>query len=304
MSPDDGATVPPKSSASPDDAGQSPMPLVSLIVATVGRTTELAALCESVVAQQDQSLEIIIVDQNRDDRLVAVLRPFADRLTIRHVRSSIRNNSHARNVGIRLSGGDIVAFPDDDCLYPPGVLSRVRAAFAIQAGMSALSGAAQSPQGGLGSGRWASAPGEITPQSVWHSVIAFNLFVRRRALLAVNGFDERFGVGARFGSCEENDLVLRIIENAGRAFYDPSLLIIHPDKRLTPVAVQRALSYGQGMGQALRRHRAAPRLVLRFLVRPLGGAVLNLGMLRASTALYYWNTFHGRLSGYLAAEQS
>lgn len=97
--------------------------------------------------------------------------------------------------------------------------------------------------------------------------------------------------------------MLRIIENAGRAFYDPSLLIIHPDKRLTPIAVQRALRYGEGMGQALRRHRAGPRLVARFLVRPLGGAVLNVAMLRASTARYYWNTFHGRLSGYLAAEQ-
>ena len=300
----DGITLPARGGVSVGMAGQPPLPLVSLIVATVGRTTELAALCESLVAQQDPSLEVIVVDQNRDDRLTAVLRPFADQLTIRHVRSSICNNSHARNVGIRLSNGDIVAFPDDDCLYPPGVLSRVRTAFATDSGLSALSGAAQSPQGGLGSGRWGSAPGEITPRSVWHSVIAFNLFVRRRALLAVNGFDERFGVGARFGSCEENDLVLRIIENAGRAFYDPSLLIVHPDKRLTPVAVQRALSYGRGMGQALRRHRAAPRLVLRFLVRPLGGAVLNLAMLRASTARYYWNTFHGRLSGYLAAEQS
>ena len=304
MSPDGGTARPTQDSTRANGAGHPPMPLVSLIVATLGRTTELAALCESLLAQQAESLEVIVVDQNGDDRLVAVLRPFADKLAIRHVRSSVCNNSHARNVGIRLSGGDIVAFPDDDCLYPPGVLSRVRTAFATDAGLSALSGAAQSPQGGLGSGRWESEPGEITPQSVWHSVIAFNLFVRRRALLAVNGFDERFGVGARFGSCEENDLVLRIIESAGRAFYDPSLLIIHPDKRLTPVAVQRALRYGEGMGQALRRHRAAPSLVLRFLVRPLGGAVLNVAMLRASTARYYWNTFHGRLSGYFAAQRS
>ncbi len=302
MSPDGGAIAPAQDSARHDAAGRPPASLVSLVVATLGRTTELAALCESLLAQHDASLEVIVVDQNSDDRLVAVLRPFAERLAIRHVRSSVCNNSHARNVGIRLSAGDIVAFPDDDCLYPPGVLSRVRAAFASDAGLSALSGPAQSPQGGLGSGRWGSAPGEITPRSVWHSVIAFNLFVRRRALLAVNGFDERFGVGARFGSCEENDLVLRIIENAGRAFYDPSLLIIHPDKRLTPVAVQRALRYGQGMGQALRRHRAPPNLVLRFLVRPLGGAMLNIALLRAGTARYYWNTFHGRLSGYLAAE--
>ncbi len=302
MSPD-GLAMSASNATHSDGVAHAPVPQVSLVVATLGRTTELAALCESLLAQQDSGLEIIVVDQNRDDRLVPVLQPFAERLTIRHVRSAVCNNSHARNVGIRLSAGDIIAFPDDDCLYPPGVLSRVRAAFAADPGLSALTGAAQSPQGGLGSGRWGSEPGEVTPRSVWHSVIAFNLFVRRRALLAVNGFDERFGVGARFGSCEENDLVLRIMENAGRAFYDPSLLIIHPDKRLTPVAVQRALRYGEGMGQALRRHRAAPRLVLRFLVRPLGGALLNLAMLRAGTARYYWNTFHGRLSGYLATER-
>lgn len=284
-------------------AAPSGPPTVSLVVATLGRTSELAALCDSLLAQVDDRLEVIVVDQNDDDRLVAVLAPYATRLGVRHVRSSVRNNSHARNVGIRLSTGDIVAFPDDDCLYPAGVLSRVRAAFLADPTLSALTGPAQSPDGGLGSGRWASERGEITPSSVWRSVIAFNLFVRRAKLLAIDGFDERFGVGARFGSCEENDLVLRVIESGGRAFYDPELLIIHPDKRLTPVAVQRATRYGEGMGQALRRHRAAPSLVLNFLIRPLGGAALNIAMLRSDTARYYWNTFRGRMSGYLAQER-
>ena len=274
--------------------------MVSLVVATLGRTRELASLCESLVAQADDNLEVIVVDQNDDDRLLGVLAPFAARLAIRHVRSAVRNNSHARNLGIGLSVGGIVAFPDDDCRYPPGVLLRVRRAFAADPGLSVLTGPAQSPEGGLGSGRWAAEGGEITPSTVWRSVIAFNLFVRRRPLLAVGGFDERFGVGARFGSCEENDLVLRIMQRAGRACYDPALLVIHPDKRLTPVAVQRASRYGEGMGQALRRHRAAPSLGLNFLIRPLGGAVLHLAMLRAATARYYWNTFRGRVSGYLA----
>ena len=92
------------------------MPRFSLIVATKNRTDDLLTLLGSLRSQLMQSFEILIVDQNPDDRLIPVLSQFAD-LPIRHLHSK-PGLSRARNVALPLCTGDIIAFPDDDCWYP------------------------------------------------------------------------------------------------------------------------------------------------------------------------------------------
>jgi glycosyltransferase involved in cell wall biosynthesis len=273
----------------------------SLVVATLGRDAEVAALLDSVLAQGRGDVEVLIVDQNDDDRLGAIEAAYAPRIALRRIRSSVRNANHARNLGLRHARGTIVTFPDDDCLYPPGVLDRVEAAFA-DASLGVLTGPAASPEGGLGSGRWRADSGAIDLSSVWTSVIEFNIFLRRNAALALGGFDEGMGPGSPFGSAEGNDLVCRAMAAGLQARYDAALRIIHPDKRLSDVAVERAERYGRGLGLALQRHGAPLAMRLTFLVRPLGGVAASLLRGRGHEAGYYWMTFRGRLAGMLAPE--
>ncbi|MCU0983552.1 MAG: glycosyltransferase family 2 protein [Acetobacteraceae bacterium] len=274
----------------------------SLVVATKGRSTEVGALLETVLAQGPVTAEVIVVDQNGDDRLVPVLAPYAPRLPLTHLRSSIANANNARNLGLRHARGEIVCFPDDDCLLPAGVLARADAAFAADASLAVLTGPAASPEGGLGSGRWREESGAITLANVWTSVIEFNLFLRREVALALGGFDEALGPGTRFGSAEGNDLVARAIRSDHVARYDAGLRIVHPDKRLTEVAAARARLYGAGLGLALRRHAPGAGTWLPFVVRPLGGIVLNLLRGRFLPARYYAETLRGRIEGLLAGE--
>ena len=271
----------------------------SLVVATLGRDAEVAALLDSLLAQGRSDLEVIIVDQNDDDRLGAIEAAYAPRIALRRLRSSVRNANHARNLGLRHARGEIVTFPDDDCLYPPGVLDRVDAAFAEES-LGVLTGPAASPAGGLVSGRWREASGPIDLATVWTSVIEFNIFLRRGAALALGGFDEGMGPGSPFGSAEGNDLVCRAMARGLRAHYDAGLRIIHPDKRLSDVAVERAERYGRGLGFALRRNGVPLAMRMTFLVRPLGGVAASLLRGRMHEAGYYWMTFRGRLAGMLA----
>jgi glycosyltransferase involved in cell wall biosynthesis len=97
---------------------------ITLIVATVGRTQELSRLLESIAAQTLTSLELIIVDQNADDRVKKLLEDSVSSLLCIHVRSA-KGLSRARNVGIDLASGRILCFPDDDCWYPGDFLLRV-----------------------------------------------------------------------------------------------------------------------------------------------------------------------------------
>ncbi|MCO6417852.1 glycosyltransferase family 2 protein [Siccirubricoccus sp. KC 17139] len=274
-------------------------PRFSLVVATLGRTQELAELFDSLL-QQDASLEVIVVDQNRDERLAPVIEHYAGRLPLLHWRSAINNANNARNLGLRLARGEIVGFPDDDCLYPEGLLRQVDAAFRADPALQLLTGPAASPEGGLGSGRWHDAAGGITPRTVWTSVIEFNLFLRRETALALGGFDERLGPGTWFGSAEGNDLVLRALAAGHRAVYAPGQRIIHPDKRLTPVAVARAAAYGRGLGHVMRRHGLPPGIWAPFVIRPIGGALLNALRGRFLAARYFLASLTGRVQGFLA----
>jgi glycosyltransferase involved in cell wall biosynthesis len=96
--------------------------MISLLVATLGRVDELNRLLASL-ENQDAGFEVLVVDQNPDDRLAPVLAAHS-RLAARHLRSE-RGLSRARNVGLRAAQGDLIAIPDDDCWYPAGLLARV-----------------------------------------------------------------------------------------------------------------------------------------------------------------------------------
>jgi hypothetical protein len=178
------------------------------------------------------------------------------------------------------------------------VLDRVAEAFDADPGLMVLTGPAESPAGGLGSGRWRDDAGAITRENVWTSVIEFNLWLRREVALSLGGFDEAMGPGTPIGSAEGNDLVLRAVAAGHSARYDPTLRVIHPDKRLTDVATARARLYGRGLGYALRRHRVPMRTWLPFAVRPLGGVAVSLLKLRPRDAAYYAMTFLGRAEGF------
>ncbi len=271
----------------------------SLCMATRGRDAEIGAFCESLLAQGRDDAELIVVDQNEDDRVVPVLARFAGLLPITHLRSTVAKANHARNLGLRVARGAIVGFPDDDCLLPPGVLDRVAAAFDSDPALMVLTGPAESPAGGLGSGRWRESSGSITRENVWTSVIEFNLWLRREVALELGGFDEAMGPGTPLGSAEGNDLVLRAVAAGHAARYEPSLRVIHPDKRLTDVATARARLYGRGLGFALRRHRVPASTWAPFLVRPLGGVAVSLLKLRPRDAGYYAMTLLGRAEGFL-----
>lgn len=274
--------------------------MISLVVATRGRVAEIGALFESLAAQEPP-FEVILADQNEDGRLDALVAEWGGRFPLLHLRSELANANAGRNLGLRHARGKIVAFPDDDCLLKPGTLAQIRAAFAADPALALLTGPAEAPEGGLGSGRWRAEGGPITLGNAWTSVIEFNLWLRRDIALALGGFDERMGPGTRFGSAEGNDLVCRAIAAGHAARYEPELRVVHPDKRLSPEAVARAARYGEGMGFALRRHRVPARIWASFLLRPLVGAALSLLRGRGLHARYYLATLRGRFAGMRAA---
>ena len=92
---------------------------ISLIVATYKRAEQLLVTLSSVAAQQTapQRWECIIVDNNSTDdtrqRAASFIAEHPD-LNIRYHFEPQQGLSHARNAGIAIAQGDIIAFVDDD----------------------------------------------------------------------------------------------------------------------------------------------------------------------------------------------
>jgi GT2 family glycosyltransferase len=272
----------------------------SLVLATLGRTTEVARFLSALNAQLYRDFELIVIDQNPDERLVPLLGPYLGRFPIQHLRSE-RGLSRARNVGLTRVSGDVVAFPDDDCWYPQHLLSSVSDQLNALPSVDGLTGRSIDEQGNESAFRFSTDAGVVDRISVWQEAISYTIFLRRSVIDRVGSFDEELGVGSGtlFGSGEETDYVVRALASGARIVYQPTLAVHHPHPEdvIDSRVIQRAYSYGCGMGRVLSKHRYPFWFKVRAVVRPLGGGVVSLARLNLPKAQLHWRRCVGRMSG-------
>jgi GT2 family glycosyltransferase len=268
----------------------------SLILATVGRTREVERLLDSLAAQTYRSVEVLVVDQNPDDRLDPVLRRFRGAVVVRHLRAP-RGLSRARNVGLRHAEGEVLAFPDDDCWYPPDLLERVAGILHAHPDWDGVTGRAIDPHGRPSSSRWDPRGGRLTRMNVWGRAISFSLFIRRRVVAQVGQFDETLGTGSSgpWGSGEETDFLLRALRHGFAIYYLPDISVYHPSPRRDPC---QALAYGMGMGRVLRVHRYPVWFVVYQVARPFFGAILAAAQGDSYRFRYHLAVARGRAAGW------
>ncbi|MET0560673.1 MAG: glycosyltransferase family A protein [Gaiellaceae bacterium] len=275
------------------------LPSFDLVVATVGRADELGRLLDSLEAQDYPSLRVVVVDQNDDLRAADLLG--GRNLELVHLQSE-RGLSRARNVALGHVSADVVAFPDDDCVYPPGLLRRVAELFAHDDALDGLTGRA-ADSSGRSAPSWKYDAAQLTDDNLWNRAISFTIFLRRRVVERVGTFDDRLGLGSTepWGSGEEIDFLIRAIRRGARIEYDPSLVVQH---HLRENDARTGFRDGASIGYLLRKHEYPARTVGRMLVRPVGGALLSIVRFDGSRRRYQLETLRGRLRGYFGASRS
>jgi glycosyltransferase involved in cell wall biosynthesis len=275
------------------------LPSFDLVVATVGRSGRLGRLLDSLERQTHRALRVILVDQNPDDRLLAVLA--GREIDVLRVRSA-RGLSRARNAGLEHVGGDVVAFPDDDCVYPDDLLERVARRFADDTGLDGLTGRA-TDSSGRSSPSWKQDAARLTEANLWNRAISFTIFMRRDLVERVGRFDERLGLGSSepWSSGEEMDYLVRAVRAGARIEYDPSLVVLHD---VPTDDAETAYRDGASVGYLLRKHGYPARMRARMLARPMGGALVALGHRDSARARFYLASLRGRLRGYRGARRS
>lgn len=275
--------------------------MFSLIVCTIDRFDQLERLFRSLVGQSHKDFEVIVVDQNLDDRLHELIGRFSPSFLIRHVRSP-KGLSRARNNGMAVAAGDYVCFPDDDCWYEADTLSTAATLFAEHPDLAIVTGRTLDAEG-LAS---VSPTGETRlALTRWNYLKCGNsngIFVRRAALADIGGFDEDLGVGSEspFQSGEEADFLLRALGAGRQAMFFPELIVHHDQvtSEYGPRQVERARKYGRGFG-ALMRKQAFPLYYVGYrLFRPAAGWLAALARFNGDAARYKRAWLIGILEGY------
>lgn len=275
----------------------------SLIVATLGRTQELRKFLNSLKKQIYQNFEVIIVDQNNDNRLIPIISEFSF-LDIIHVKSK-KGLSLSRNIGLKSATGDIIAFPDDDCWYlDTNTLIRVKDIFSNNQHFHCITGITVDSQNNSAAAKFDNKSGFVNIYNLWRRGNSTTIFVLKTPLSKINGFDTNLGLGAKtkWQSGEESDLLVRLIKNNYTVYYYADLKIGHPNPTIkyNNKTLERGFNYSLGFGKVLSKHDYPLWFVFFSWFKPFMGIILSLVKLNFKKSLYHYFVLKGRIIGWVS----
>jgi hypothetical protein len=77
------------------------------------------------------------------------------------------------------------------------------------------------------------------------------MFIRNEYFIP---FDEKMGVGTKYGSCEDADIIYRIIKKTKKnGFYSPLIQLDHPEPNISSMSLSKVYSYASGFGFFIRK---------------------------------------------------
>lgn len=244
-------------------APPTPRCRVSVIICayTEDRWSRLSVAIGSVRAQTRPSEEVVLVIDHCPPLAARARATFTDIVVTENSRS--QGLSGARNEGLRVATGDVVAFIDDDAAAAPDWLDHLTRSYEFDD----VIGVGGHVEPWFSDGR----PGWFPPEFDWvigcshtgmpsftrpvRNFIGANMSFRRQVLLDLGGFSEALGrVGANAAGCEETELCIRVADwkPDGRLVYVPGARVDHyvPPARTTwRYFVRRC--YGEGRSKAL-----------------------------------------------------
>jgi glycosyltransferase involved in cell wall biosynthesis len=241
-------------------------PFISVIVCTYNRPDQLAVCLDHLERQQYPSFEVIVVDNSPQTRAVRAQVRALDPARFRYVPEPRAGLSRARNAGVSVAKGDILAFVDDD--EEPDVcwLAALAGGFARGSDVGCVTGliaparldtgaqVAFEEIGGHSKGR-GFEPAIFTargPQSPLYPRPPFgaggNMAFRREVLARIGRFDNALGAGTRSLGAEDT-LALTLVLLSGFAIaYEPAALVRHHHYRDFSDAAAQLRGYAVGTG--------------------------------------------------------
>lgn len=204
---------------------------ISMICAVYGsgKSEILLKLAQSILDNDYRDVEFILVDQNSSDEYKDLLNIFFNNtfVSFKYLKSKI-GLSIARNEGLKVATGDIICFPDDDCEYPADFFSKIICFFCNNLEYSILITKVRDLNNEYDL-RFTNKKnsGQLDMENVFTNCCSISIFHKR--VNSSECFDEKFGLGAVYCSCEDYDYVLARMNKGEKVYFRSDLYVLHPD---------------------------------------------------------------------------
>ncbi len=197
---------------------------ISVIIPCRNGARTVAAAVRSALAQSVAPAEVLVVDDASEDGTAAVSAESGARV----VRNAVRRNAGgARNAGLEVATGDLIAFLDADAVAAPDWLERASAFLESHPEFAAVGGSIVNGRpdryGSLdyfmNHSEWiAGTPGERT------TFPTMSVVYRRSAIEGLRFIESNSG--------EDTAFALEVRARGGRLWFDPGIRITHSHERL------------------------------------------------------------------------
>lgn len=242
---------------------------LSILVPTIGRKHELAMLLQSIIdAACRFNYEIVIVDQNPVGFLKEVLDQYQNQLPIIHHLVSFKGLSKAKNYGVKVSKGEFICFPDDDCKVFPDTFAK---AFQLleNENCDMVFGKCIDDKGADSVLNFRKQQYALNSKNMLGGFVEATV-VCARGIFEKFEFDENMGAGTFFGAEEGFDWLYRILtQTDAKAVFSPEIKFYHPQVILSKgdlPALNRVFKYRCGTAYLCHKHHFVGKYYKRLIM--------------------------------------
>jgi len=243
---------------------------VSVVVTTCRSPDRLERCLRSILACDYAAFEVVVVENRPGTpvtrRMLSECFPTESR--VRYVEESRSGLSSARNAGLAVAGGDVVAFTDDDVVVDRAWIRRFAAAFDQRDDIGCVTGLIlpleletesqlqleQFMALSKGFNRQVFRLPEaldtypLLPYTAGVIGSGANTALRSDIAHEMGGFDPTLGTGTPAAGGEDLDLYIRLLRSGHAIAYEPGAIIWHEHPSGTAKLHHQAYWYGVGLG--------------------------------------------------------
>lgn len=222
---------------------------LSIIIPTIRSTKNLNKLIRDIqVNIYDIKYEIIIIYQGVSGNI------FSKNKKIKFIRTAKTGLSYAKNLGLKYAKYKICAFLDDDIKINKNYLKTGLNFFRNKTRVNLLFGKIKINNKDF-TYHYPKRTSRVN-YSNFLCCLASAMWINKRNKNIDNLFDKNFGLGSKYGSGEETDLVLRYLKNKKQIYFFSKNPIQHPpenDLSLNKIFM-KYIKYGVGNGAIYRKN--------------------------------------------------
>ncbi len=231
-------------------------PSVTIIVPVRNGEETIQPLLESLEKLDYDKVEVIVVDGNSTDKTREIVKNYPVKLVIENKKGL----NVARNIGIKQSNGEIVAFTDADCIVPSNWITKIVENFKDPK-VSCVGGSTKALNSDFVSQYADNSIVRLMPffkkreeldkvKPFFRHPAGCNMAYRRKVAEEIGYFDENIQYGF-----DEVEFADRICKAGYKMVLDPKVLVWHKHRSTLGKFLKQNFQYGKGSGLVLKKNK-------------------------------------------------